>query len=158
VPSRKESPAHLQLKEQAIKFLRATERSVKIEYPVNYPEVVWHNPRFVLPGGLIIDVVGLKNKQPQVAVEVGECERDKLIVLSKYWPEVFHCPYGVDEPIAFIPTERDKRRLKELEEEVERRREEDRERNLALLRHIDPKAAERYQRRIERYRAKKRNK
>jgi len=160
-PSRKESPKHLQLKEKAIKFLRArgfTEKGVKLEYQVSYPEVVWQNRHLTLPelpGDLIIDVVGLKNKQPRVAIEVGECKRDKLVVLSKYWPEVFHWPYGADEPIAFIPTEQDKRRLKELEEEAERRIEQAWERNLAWIRHIDPEEAKRYQRRIERLRESK---
>ena len=160
-PSSQESPAHFQLKEKAVEFLRArgfTEKGVKLEYQVAYPEVVWHRARrspAMIPGTLIIDVVGFKNKRPQVAIEVGSCKRDKLIVLSKYWPEVFHWPYGADEPIRFIPTDKDKRRLRKLEDEAERHKRELQERILAYLRREDPEEAKRFQRRIERLRRKR---
>jgi len=87
-----------------------------------------------------VDVVAFDKGRRVAAVEVGECTREKLIVLTKYFPQVFWWPYGTDEPIAFIPTEHDKRWLEEQEEERRKSLQKEQERILARLREENPNA------------------
>ena len=151
-PTTNESPKHRELKKRAAAYLRAqgfNPRAIRYEYrlisDIRVPQR--KTTSFQAPAWfgstLYVDVVAFDKGRRVAAVEVGECTREKLVVLTKYFPQVFWWPYGADEPIAFIPTEQDKKWLNEQEEERRKDLQKLREWILARLREEGPKEAER---------------
>ena len=154
-PTTNESSKHRELKKRAGAYLRAqgfNPRAIRYEYrldsDIRVPQrkkrkqMLFEWPAW-LGSTLYVDVVAFDKGKRVAAIEVGECSRQKLIVLTKYFPQVFWWPYGADEPIAFIPTEQDKKWLEEQEEERKKSLQKEREWTLARLREEDPKEAER---------------
>ncbi len=86
----KETREHLELKEQAIRFLE------KNGFPLDsiYLEYVASPYR--------VDVVGFKQMEEMVAIEVGNCDPRKLRALSRQFTEVYHWPYGLKDPIRIV--------------------------------------------------------
>lgn len=79
----REGEKHLELKDRAVKWIRAHFSS---KSPIAYE---W--------GKLFVDVVSI-SKSVKIAIEVGDCYGEKLNFLAQHFDKVYHWPYGADEP------------------------------------------------------------
>ena len=96
--NRGQSDAHFWLKDRSEEWLRA--RGFKATFERAY----FLSPAMDLGRGrrqglVRIDVVKVRRGRDVVAVECGECHRAKLEALTCAFREVWHWPYGADEPV-----------------------------------------------------------
>jgi len=93
-PTTNESPKHRELKKRAAAYLRAqgfNPRAIRYEYrlisDIRVPQR--KTTSFQAPAWfgstLYVDVVAFDKGRRVAAVEVGECTREKLVVLTKYF-------------------------------------------------------------------------
>ena len=103
------SKEHEGLKGRVIRWLKSRGFTTETEYGCELPRAV-RLRRYRAPQKYVIpDVVGLKKGRPVVAVECGDCKRNKLDLLARGFPEVWHWPHGANAPKQIIRPARLKR-------------------------------------------------
>ena len=85
-----ENETHKKLKSLAIKYLinrGITPEKIQTEYHLSLGNIKRYR----------VDVAFLGDEiHPSIAIECGNCERDKLLILDNVFDEVIHFPYGFD--------------------------------------------------------------